>query len=212
MRSRGRAGAAAARPSSGGSSSSPPMRSPGWSGIAPVAIDEHGAQPAARRARDVVVEAVADHHRRLGRRAARARAPRRRSSRTACAGRARARRARSRRRCRAARRTPRARDRCSRRARPCSALARRTSSSGSDVGEELEVARVAPLLLGRDPDLLGLAGPRAHAAHDLDREAAVLRAAVLERLDVARRAARPGAPARSARGSSRTPKRAPSSA
>ena len=51
-----------------------------------------------------------------------------------------------------------------------------------DVGEQLEVARVAPLLLGGDADLLGHRARRAHAAHDLDREAAVLRAAVLERL------------------------------
>ena len=63
-------------------------------------------------------------------------------------------------------------------------LARRTSSSGSYVGEELEVARIAPLLLGGDADLLGRRARRSHAAHDLGREAAVLGAAVLERLDL----------------------------
>ena len=75
--------------------------------------------------------------------------------------------------------------------------ARRRSSSGVDVREELEVARVAPRLLGRDADLLGLGAAGAHAAHDLDREAAVLGAAVLERADRARRATRRAAPARS---------------
>ena len=52
----------------------------------------------------------------------------------------------------------------------------------NDVREQLEVARIAPLLLGRRPDLLGPAGPRP-CGDDLDREPAMLSAAVLERLD-----------------------------
>ena len=51
-----------------------------------------------------------------------------------------------------------------------------------DVGVELEIARIAPLLLRGDADLLGHGARRAHAPHDLDREAPVLRAAVIERL------------------------------
>src|SRR6478672_12944036 len=53
-----------------------------------------------------------------------------------------------------------------------------------DVGVELEIARIAPLLLRGDADLLGHGARRAHAPHDLDREAPVLRAAVIERLAV----------------------------
>ena len=101
----GVAGGRESSPSRAAARASPPMRSPGWSGIAPVAIDEHGAKPAARwrpRCRRPRCRPPSRPRRPVRRRG---RARRRRSSRTACACRAHARRARSPRRCRAAPRT-----------------------------------------------------------------------------------------------------------
>ena len=69
-----------------------------------------------------------------------------------------------------------------------------------DIGEELEVAGIAPGLLGCDADLLGLVAAGAHPAHDLDREAAMLSAAVLERARPSRCAGRRAGPARSGPG------------
>ena len=151
--------------------------------MAVAAIDEHGAQPAGERARDVVVEVVADHHRRLGRRAPeRERGGEDRRARLAPAMR-------------------RGRERevdadaelgGERRELAVGVGDEADGARGrpqhreqrQDVGEELEVAGIAPGRLGRLADLLGdrLAG--AHAARDLDREAPVLGAPVLERLGV----------------------------
>ena len=62
--------AVALRPSSGGQLVEPADALAGVVRVAPVAIDEYRAEAAAGRAGDVVVDAVADHDRRLGRRAA----------------------------------------------------------------------------------------------------------------------------------------------
>ena len=104
-------------------------------GIAAVAIDEHGAQPAAPRRPRCRRRGCRPPSRRARRARRRARARRRRSSCRACGGRAHARRARSRRRSRVAPRTARARDRCWRRGRPCSPTRAGSSSSGSTSGK-----------------------------------------------------------------------------
>ena len=61
-------------------------------------------------------------------------------------------------------------------------LARRTSSSGTTSGNSSKLLGSPHSFSAGDADLLGHRARRAHAAHDLGREAPVLRAAVLERL------------------------------
>ncbi len=148
-----------------------------------MAIDEHGPQPAARGACDVVGDAVADHDRRLGRCASERQCGRE----DRLAGLAAAVRARGEREVDADPELRGKRLELAIGVRHEADRARAGMQRGKqrkDIREQLEVARVAPLLLGSRADLLGPSRARAHAADDLDREPAMLSAAVLERLDV----------------------------